>query len=341
MEDNKDLGEVKETLPPKITKDNIDPDAGTKKGVLLSWTRSIVYIFISSLLIAIAVYCLIKPNDFTIGGVAGIGIIVNVATEGKINMSAFNFCLNAPLVVLSFFFVKKRFAILSSMNILLQSLWLKILELFKDSFYITFPGGETSKLLAAVAAGLCIGTGVVLALKAGGSTGGGDILAVMIQKKFKATSIAWVLFMINCVVIVSYVIVNYIILKKPFDSNEGSHAGRLLLPIVLSAFESYIESKTNETITNGFQSATEFRIITDKPEEMSDALMKVLSRGITALPAKGMYTKEEHTMLLCVVSRRQVPILRKVIKQIDPDSFVVMSKVSQVWGLGFYTQELQ
>ena len=147
--------------------------------------------------------------------------------------------------------------------------------------------------------------------------------------------------MINCVVIVSYVIVNYIILKMPFDSNEGSYAGRLLLPIVLSAFESYIESKTNETITNGFQSATEFRIITDKPEEMSDALMKVLSRGITALPAKGMYTKEEHTMLLCVVSRRQVPIFRKVIKQIDPDSFVVMSKVAQVWGLGFYTQELQ
>jgi uncharacterized membrane-anchored protein YitT (DUF2179 family) len=54
-----------------------------------------------------------------------------------------------------------------------------------------------------------------------------------------------------------------------------------------------------------------------------------------------MYTKEEHTMLLCVVSRRQVPIFRKVIKQIDPDSFVVMSKVAQVWGLGFYTQELQ
>lgn len=341
MEGNMDLDEIKKALPPKITKENINPDAGKKKAFILSWARAIIYIFISSILISVAVYCLIQPNDFTIGGVAGIGIIVNVATKGKINMSAFNFCLNAPLVVLSFFFVKKRFAVLSSMNILLQSLWLKILESFEDSFHITFPGGETSKLLAAVAAGLCIGTGVVLALKAGGSTGGGDILAVMIQKKFKATSIAWVLFMINCVVIVSYVIVNYIILKMPFDSNEGSYAGRLLLPIVLSAFESYIESKTNETITNGFQSATEFRIITDKPEEMSDALMKVLNRGITALPAKGMYTKEEHTMLLCVVSRRQVPIFRKVIKQIDPDSFVVMSKVAQVWGLGFYTQELQ
>ena len=341
MQDKMISDELNESLPPKITKENIDPNAGTKKATILSWTRSIVYILISSILIAIAVYSLIDPNDFTIGGVAGIAILVHDATDGRVNLSTFSFCLNAPLVVLSFFFVKKRFAILSSMNILLQSLWLKILESFGEAGQITFPGGETSKLLAAVAAGLCIGTAVVLALKAGGSTGGGDILAVMIQKKFKATSIAWMLFIINCVVIVSYVIIIHLILQKPFDTEEGSYAGRLLLPIVLSAFESYIESKTNESITNGFQSATEFRIITDRPEEMAAALMKELSRGVTALPAKGMYTKEEHTMLLCVVNRRQVPILRRVMKEVDPDSFAVMSKVSQVLGLGFYNQELQ
>ena len=341
MQDKMISDELNESLPPKITKENIDPNAGTKKATILSWTRSIVYILISSILIAIAVYSLIDPNDFTIGGVAGIAILVHDATDGRVNLSTFSFCLNAPLVVLSFFFVKKRFAILSSMNILLQSLWLKILESFGEAGQITFPGGETSKLLAAVAAGLCIGAAVVLALKAGGSTGGGDILAVMIQKKFKATSIAWMLFIINCVVIVSYVIIIHLILQKPFDTEEGSYAGRLLLPIVLSAFESYIESKTNESITNGFQSATEFRIITDRPEEMAAALMKELSRGVTALPAKGMYTKEEHTMLLCVVNRRQVPILRRVMKEVDPDSFAVMSKVSQVLGLGFYNQELQ
>ena len=341
MQDKMISDELNESLPPKITKENINPIAGTKKETILSWVRSVLYIFISSILIAIAVYSLIDPNDFTIGGVAGIGILVHDATDGRVNLSTFSFCLNAPLVVLSFFFVKKRFAILSSMNILLQSLWLKILESFGEAGQITFPGGETSKLLAAVAAGLCIGAAVVLALKAGGSTGGGDILAVMIQKKFKATSIAWMLFIINCVVIVSYVIIIHLILQKPFDTEEGSYAGRLLLPIVLSAFESYIESKTNESITNGFQSATEFRIITDKPEEMAAALMKELSRGVTALPAKGMYTKEEHTMLLCVVNRRQVPILRRVMKEVDPDSFAVMSKVSQVLGLGFYNQELQ
>lgn len=366
MQDNMISDELNESLPPKITKDNINPIAGTKKETVLSWVRSVIYIFISSILIAIAVYGLIDPNDFTIGGVAGIGILVHDATDGRVDLSTFSFCLNAPLVVLSFFFVKKRFAILSSMNILLQTLWLRILEAFGEAGHITFPGGETSKLLAAVAAGLFIGAGVVLALKAGGSTGGGDILAVIIQKKFKATSIAWMLFIINCIVIVSYVVIIHLILQKPFDAEDanvvenivvdseghivdvvmkttssGSYVGKLLLPIVLSAFESYIESRTNEAITNGFQSATEFRIITDKPEEMAAALMKELSRGVTALPAKGMYTKEDHTMLLCVVNRRQVPILRRIMKEVDPDSFAVMSRVSQVLGLGFYNQELQ
>ncbi len=340
MEEIYDLNEQNNSLPPKITKENIDPDAGTKKSIMLTWTRSLLYVFISSLLITVAVYSLITPNQFTIGGVAGIAILVNVASSGRVPLSIFSFCLNVPLVVLSFFFVKKRFALLSSINILLQSFWLFLIETFWEDFIITFPGGEAAKIFAAVAAGLCIGTGVVLAFKAGGSTGGGDILAVMIQKKFKATSIAWMLFIINCVVIVSYVIITHLtVFPLPKTETGAIDYGTLLLPIVMSAFESYIESKTNETITNGFHSAIEFRIITDKPDEMAAALMNELSRGVTAMPAKGMYTKEMRTMLLCVVNRRQAPALRKIMKTVDPDSFAVMSKVSQVLGLGFYSDE--
>jgi uncharacterized membrane-anchored protein YitT (DUF2179 family) len=112
-----------------------------------------------------------------------------------------------------------------------------------------------------------------------------------------------------------------------------------LLPIMLSIFESYIESKTNESMTNGFQSAIEFRIVTDKPEEIATAVMKEISRGVTGLPAKGMYTKLEHSMLVCVVSRRQVNTIKRIMHEIDPDAFAVMSNVSQVLGLGFYRSE--
>ncbi len=323
------------SLPPKITKENINPLAGSKKGKILQWVKAFVYTIISSLLIAFAAHSLITPNEFTIGGASGIAILVNVASHGKIPQSAMLLGLNLPLVILSFFFVKKRFAILSATNIGLQSLWLLLFEQVFDDFRIEFgTGGE--KIFAAIAAGLCIGVAIALAFKIGGSTGGADIAAVMIQKKVNASSIAWVIFMINCVIIGCSVFVFY----ERYPNTGKLNYGATLLPIMMAAFEAYIEGKTNEMVTHGYHSAIEFRIITDKPELMSTVLMHELSRGVTSLPAKGMYTQEEHTMLVVIVSRRQVATVRRLIKQIDPDSFAVMSKISQVLGLGFYSDEM-
>ena len=329
MEEKENVA-AEEYRPPKITKENIDPDAGTTKGKALLWIKGIFYTLLSSMLMSVAAYGLIKPNDFTIGGIAGIGILLDVAFG--IPQWCISLGLNLPLVAISFFFVKKRFAILTTINILSQSLWLLLLEELFPTFEIVFPGGEASKLFAALAAGLCLGTSIALAFKVGGSTGGADILAVMIQKKIKSTSIAWILFAINCVVIGSSLFV--------YTEDGSLYIGATLLPIVLSAFESYIESKTTDTMTNGLYSGIEFRIITDKPEEMAAALMKELSRGVTAMPAKGMYTKETHTMLVCVIGRRQVAALKRIMKQVDPDSFAVMATVSQVLGLGFYREEM-
>lgn len=318
------------TLPKKITKADLASQQSTPKQKFLYWTKTVFYLLLSSFLISFAAHALIKPNNFTIGGASGIAILINVATKGKIPQSIVVFFINLPLVALSFFFVKKKFAVLSACNIGLQTLWLVLIETLFPHFQIQFgDGGE--KIFAAIAAALCIGTAIALAFKIGGSTGGADIAAVMIQKKFTATSIAWVIFMINSLIIASSLFVFY--------DKEQSLAYNLL-PIMMAAFESYVESKTNESITNGFQSAIEFRIITDKPDEMAQALMCELSHGVTALPATGMYTKDAKTMLLCVINRRQVATLRRITKAVDPDSFAVMSSVSQVLGLGFYSGEM-
>ncbi len=327
MEEKEIITQEGRNLPPKITKENINPLQGSRKGVILGWLRGVLYTVFSSLLVSIAAFSLIAPNDFTIGGASGVAILINAATKGKLAQWWIVLSLNLPLVVCAFFFVKKRFAILTTLNIALQSFWLLLLEELLPGFRIEF-GSNGEKIFAALAAGICIGVAVALAFKVGGSTGGADILAVIIQKKCAATSIAWMIFIINCFIIGCSVFVF-----------RGETLALTLLPIMMSAFESYIESKTNESMTGGFQSAIEFRIITSKPEEMSTALMKELSRGVTALPATGMYTHANYSMLLCVVSRRQVATLRKIMKTIDPDSFAVMSKVSQVLGLGFYTEE--
>ena len=315
------------SLPPKITKENIDPLAGSKKGRTLQWLRAILFTALSALLVAVGSYSMIAPNEFTIGGITGIAILLNV--KFSVEQSILVFCLNAPLVVLSFFFVKKRFAILTTLNIGMQVIWLALLERVFPDFKIAFLL-DAERIFAAIAAGLCIGVAIVLAFKVGGSTGGGDILAVLIQKRLAADSIAWILFVINCVVIGA----SFFVFKD--DSTTLAYN---LLPIMLAIFESYIESKTNESMTNGFQSAIEFRIITEKPEEMATVIMKELSRGVTSLTATGMYTKIERSMLVCVVSRRQVTTLKRLMHTVDPDAFAVMSNASQVLGLGFYRSE--
>ena len=314
-------------LPKKITKEDFKLAEMSPKAKVLQWIRMTFINILSSFLIAFTVYGLIKPNNFTIGGISGMAVLINHMFP-KLEIEYITFALNVPLLILAVIYLKRKFAILSVMNIALQSLWMFIFRQC-DLFVLDFTGGaHADKIFAAIAAGLCFGIAIALAYKIGSSTGGGDILAVLIQRKVGASSIAWILMGINATVIGLSFFVFY---DKNFNTAYN------LLPIMLSTFEMYIESKANEFITNGAQSAREFRIITDKPEEMAHALMKELSRGVTAIPATGMYTKITHTMLHCVVSRRQVATLKRIMKKIDPDSFAIMSNVSQVLGLGFYS----
>ena len=319
-------------LPKKITKEDFAPSK-RKRDKFWIWAKAVLYTILSSFCISFAAHTLLVPNDFTIGGATGIAVLLYKATG--FSKALTTICINLPLIILSFFFVKKKFAILSALNIGLQSLWLFLIEQFLEDFTIVFPGGEPSKMFAAIAAGLLIGLAISLAFKVGGSTGGADILSVMIQRKIKASSISMILFFINCSIIGASIFV-----FKNENVTEGTLLGNMLMPIVLAAFEAFIEIRTYEAMLNGFQSAVEFRIITDKPEEMSNAIMRELSRGVTAIPATGMYTKITHTMLVCVVSKRQVVSLQKIMKTVDPDSFAVTSKATQVLGLGFFNQEI-
>jgi uncharacterized membrane-anchored protein YitT (DUF2179 family) len=314
-------------LPPKITRENFGGDnKKTKRSYII---KMIIVLLFSTFLVAFASYSLIAPNKFTIGGVAGTAILINAATKGKVEQSIILFCINLPLVISSFFFVRKKFAVLTTASILLQSAWLVVFERAFPNLLIVFEQ-PVERVFAAVLAGGCIGSAVALMFNIGGSTGGGDIIAVMIQKKMKSSSIAWIIFGINCVVIGSSFFVYY---------DSGLSLAYNLLPIIISIAESFVESKIHDSMVHGWHSAVEFRILTDKPEEMSNALMVGLSRGVTMIPATGMYTKEPHPMVMCVINKRQVPLLKQIVKEVDPDSFALMSHVSQVFGLGFYRYE--
>ena len=316
------------TIPPVNTKNNAPQKDENSPAY---WTRTVVYLLVSTLLISFAAYALIAPNEFTIGGIAGIAVLVNVASHGRVPQSLLVFLLNFPLVVASYFCVKRKFAILATASIVLQSVWLLVIENCFPSLIICF-NQPAERLFAAICSGLCLGVALALSFRIGGCTGGADILAVMIQKKMKSSSLAWIIFSINVIVIGASFFVYY----KP--ENELAYN---VLPVMLSIVPPFVASKVQESFSQGFNAAVEFRIVTDKPYEMAEALMRELSRGVTLIPATGMYTGNPHSLLSCVVNRRQVPELKRVIQTVDPDSFATMTSVSQVLGMGFYTEEYQ
>ena len=141
MEEKQGITTMEEQLPKKITKQDTAIEENNRRRKIELYVRAVLFTALSSLLIAFAAYSLITPHDFTIGGASGIAILVNVATanpdgSGGIPQSALVFGLNFPLVVLAFFFVRRKFAILSALNIGLQTLWLFLIELIRTRFML-------------------------------------------------------------------------------------------------------------------------------------------------------------------------------------------------------------
>ncbi len=330
-------------LPPKRTKETFKKESETTKAKVVGLLKSIGLMTLASILVAFNANSLISPNNFTVGGMTGIAVMLNKLLHWNIGLCFL--LLNAPLLIMALIVLKKKFAIITLYSVVLTSV-LTDLKLFKEiipkfCFETTvagkFPTGEP--IFSGICAGIIMGLAIGLALRSGGCTGGADIIALLIQKKVHSSSIAKMLFIVNSTIIFISMFVYKSSYVGDLAPSDPTYYGLMLFPIIKSVFELFVESKVIDAFSNGFSSAIEFRIITDKPEDMSMALISRLGRGVTKINATGMYTKENHAIILCVINKRQIPALKRIIKDVDPDSFAVMTNVSQVIGLGFYSSE--
>lgn len=271
-----------------------------------------IAILVSSCIRAIGIHSFILPNNFAPGGVTGIASMIQF--KSGINAGYFIFALNLPLLVLAIKYINKSFALKTLASTVLTSALLIILEKVK---FVTYVSANQS-ILAAIAGGIFGGAGLAIMLKIGGSSGGTDIIATLIQKKFSATNVAWFIFLLDAVVV----------LASFFVYNSG------LEPVLLALSEMFVSSKVCETIMQGFKSALKFEIITPNPEELSKEILEKLERGVTCIPAIGMYSHDEKSLLICVVRKRQIAQFQKILKKY-PESFAYISSSSEVMGYGF------
>ena len=269
-------------------------------------------IIIGTALMATAITSCFDAAGMVTGGFSGIAIIVKAGTKGLygngVPLWVTNLVLNVPVFILAakikgFSFVKK--ALMGDISL---TVWLAVLPAWKLSEDI---------FLAALYGGILQGVGIGLVFLGGGTTGGTDLLAAIIQKYMKHYSIAQVMQFVDGAVVVAGMYV--------FGVERALYA-------IIAV---YLVTKVSDGIIEGLKFSKAVYIITDKPDEVSRMVMKDIDRGITGIRAKGMYSGNDKLMLFCVVGKKELVHLKEMIDEIDPKAFVIVGDAREVHGEGF------
>lgn len=263
--------------------------------------------------LAFGILCMYTPAGLVTGGFSGIAIIVrqiSILSLGKeIPLWLTNFVLNIPVFLVAFLVKGADFVKRTGFAACMLSVWLYILP--------TVDMTEQDPMLAAIYGGVLSGIGLGLVLLAKATTGGTDLMAVLIQHKLRHYSVVQILQLIDGLIVVAGLFV--------FGVKTGLYA----------VIAIYITSKVSDTLMEGMKFSKAAFIITDLHEKVAGALMEQLNRGVTGLYAKGMYSDTEKCLLYCVVSKKEIVDLKEIVVKIDPSAFVIVSDAREVLGEGF------
>jgi len=282
---------------------------------------AIILTVVGAFLLALSMHVFTIPAKFAPGGVSGIASIIQIITGFPAGYSMLIF--NIPLIILSFIYLSKKFSWLSLLGIALASGFLQLFDYV--NLYEFVNANET--IISALAGGIMSGVGVGLMVRSEASSGGTEIISLLIQRKFTSVSIAWIVLSINIFIITIGGILYYFLLKmSPTD---------VITIMIFSFMQVFISAKTMEVILNGLSSAVKFEVITQKPQELSQAIIEKLRRGVTIIDSYGCYSKGKNSYLICVVTRMQISPFKRLLKSVDPSAFAVSINTREVLGTGF------
>lgn len=270
---------------------------------------NLVYIIIGNIFIALAINTLILENHIIVGGTSGIGNVLNHYFNIPVSLSVG--CLNVCLFLVGLFFIGKKFAMTTLLSTFLFPI---VLQFFET--HAMFHHYLEDPLLAAILAACLVGVGIGLILKANASTGGVDILAILLNKKFGFP----VHIVLNCI--------DLSILVLQFTFNDTTH---VIYGIMIVMITSVV---LNKTLTQG-TSLVQLTVISDHYEEIKQSILHEFDAGVTLLASEKGFTQENSKLLLSVLPYRKLPAIKAKIHEIDPVAFVIVSHVEEVGGKGF------
>lgn len=280
------------------------------KVILKKYIIEILGIAIGTILMAIGVSQFLLPNHLSTGGFSGIATIFYYLFNWPMGRTII--LLNIPCFILAFIRIGKGFVIKSIIGTFFLSFFIDLFSRYSE--------WTNDRTLACIYGGVLVGIGTAIILRSNGSTGGSDLVSILIKSFNNRISTS------NGIIIFDIIVItlNVIAFKQ--------------LEIGLySAIAIFIMGKMIDIVFEGIGFSKMMFIISDKYEEISKKIGETIKRGTTGIYSKGMYTNKEKMMVMCVASRGEVIKIRQIANGIDKTSFIVISNVREVFGKGFKT----
>ena len=291
-------------------------ESGRKKYYLIN---DFLILTVACFIFAMAWEGFMIPNGMSAGGMMGLCTVVQYATGGLIPAQYSYFAINALLIIVAVIAMGIGFGFKTIYCIVMSSLAMEVVASVPEIHSVVgqfFYVRET--LLIPVIAGLLEAVGLGLVLRYGASTGGTDIIALMINKYWPVS--------LSKVFLISDIIIVALLLLLPDKSFTDMVYG-LVEIITFSALIDYV--------VGGDKSSYQLLVFSDHYSDIADHIINNMDRGVTVLSAKGWFTKKEKNVLLILINRKQLPSLTKVIKEVDPRAFMSVSSTNNVYGEGF------
>lgn len=284
---------------------------------ILKLIEDYAFITLGMMLYVIAWVVFMWPKEIVGGGVSGIGALIKYASG--IPVSFTYFVINMFLLVLGIKILGKAFGAKTIYAIGIATLFFQILPVIIPQEFISSIAEKNSDLICAMMGGACAGIGIGISFNAGGSSGGTDIIALIINK-YRGISPGKTILYIDLIIVGSSYFLFYDITK-------------ILYGYVMTAVVGY----TIDLIVSGAKQSLQIFVISKEYERIADRLINELDRGVTVIDAHGWYSKQSTNMLMVVARKYQASDIYRLIKEEDPNAFISVTNTSGVFGEGFDT----
>ncbi len=271
------------------------------------------------------------PNNLIGGGVTGISSIIQYATKGFVKMGTSYFVLNLGLLVLALCTLGRNFGGKTVFAIILAAVGLNLCQVLIPQDICKTLAVDNGKLVSTVMGGLMVGLGIGLSMSQGGSTGGTDIIALVVSK-YRNVSPGRMILAVDCIIIFSSLFV-----PSYTQAGELIPFTEKITTVVYGFILTGVVSVVLDMYLAGAKQSVQLFVLSSKYEEIADTVTHDLHRGVTVLDGKGWYTKSSTEVLMIITRKTDLNLLLKTVKRIDPNAFLSVSSVTGVYGKGFDT----